>query len=61
MNDNNNVNICTHKNTTENMGLRRDIIAMLRDHKYSVAETRGLFADILKHIECKLVIGTENI
>lgn len=51
------VHIATHKNSKDDYDMHNKIIEMLQEKSYSVAEVRGLFADILKTIECDLALG----
>lgn len=51
------MHIAVHKNSKEDFDLHNKIIEMLQEKSYSVAEVRGLFADILKTIECNLTLG----
>lgn len=51
------IHIAVHKNSKEDFDLHNKIIEMLQEKSYSVAEVRGLFADILKTIECNLALG----
>ena len=50
-----------HKNSSENLQLIQDIIELLKQYKYTLAESRYLFDEIISKLESQYLIGDKKI